>query len=166
MASEHAIQRIGIEAGFVPVDMQTGANAGDWVSLQNYSRMIAVLYKTAGTAGDDPVISMLQATDASGSGSKALNTSVIYEKSGTLASTAQWTRQTQTAAATYTNATSAEAQGLFAIEVAAEDLDLANSFSFVSISVADTGSNAALGCAFYIMMDPRNAQQLAADAKA
>lgn len=163
--SEVAIANMNIESAIVPVDLQTGANAGDWVSFEHYRRCVIVFFKGAGTAGDDPVISVLQATAADGTGSKALNTSVVYSKVGTLTSIAQWTRNTQTAAATYTDATSAEATSIFAIEVQDSDLDLANDFAYVSVSVADVGGNAQLGCALYLMMDPRNPQQLNVDAK-
>ena len=66
-------------------------------------------------------------------------------------------RNTQTAATTYTDAASAEAESITAVEISSEDLDVDNSFSHVQLSVADVGGNAQLGCGFYLMPDPRHA---------
>jgi hypothetical protein len=166
MASELAIQQMNIEAAFVPVDMQTGANNGDWASMKDYRRCLVVLFKAAGTAGDDPVFKLQQATDNAGTGAKDLNFTVVYEKVGTLASVAQFTRTTQSAATSYTNAASAEGQAIMVVEVKDADLDVSNDFTHIQLSVADVGSNAQLGCGLYIMCDPRTAQQIPVDAKA
>jgi hypothetical protein len=56
---------------------------------------------------------------------------------------------TQTAASTATP-TSAASVAVFAIEVRAADLDVSNNFNHVQFTIPDTGSNAQLGCAFYI----------------
>lgn len=162
---ERALQSMGIEAAFVPVDMQAAANNGDWVNLALYQSVVCVLFKAAGTAGDDPVFTLKQAQAADGTGSKDLLFSTIYKKVGTLATTAEFTRATQTAATSHTDAVSAEAQGIMAVEVAAEDLDINNGFTFVQMSVPDVGSNAQLGCGFYLMMNPRYRSGVAPDAK-
>lgn len=163
--AEREISRINIEAAFVPVDMQAGANAGDWVNMALYTTCIAVLFKAAGTAGDDPIFKLQQAQAADGTGAKDLLFSVIYKKVGTLASVATFTRTEQTAATSHTDAVSAEAQGIFAVEVNAEDLDINNGFTYVQLSVADIGTNAQLGCAFYLMMNPRYNSGVGLDAK-
>lgn len=143
-----------IVAGIIPVDLSTAANNGDWVNLKDYGRVVAVLLKAAGTAGDDPVFTLRQASDNAGTGAKALNFTTIYEKVGTQTATADWTVVTQTAANTYTNAASAEAQAIMAVEIRAELLDVANSFTHVQIQIPDVGTNAQLGTAFYLMLDP------------
>lgn len=162
---ERALQSMNIEAAFVPVDMQTAANNGDWVNLALYQSVVCVLFKAAGTAGDDPVFTLKQAQAADGTGSKDLLFSTIYKKVGTLATTAEFTRATQTAAASHTDAVSAEAQAIMAVEVAAEDLDINNGFTFVQMSVPDVGGNAQLGCGFYLLMHPRYIAGVALDAK-
>ena len=144
----------GIESAFVPVDMQAAANPGDWISLTDYRSVIICLFGAAGTAGDDPVFTLTQATDNAATGEKALTFAVIHEKGGTLASVAAWTRQTQTAAGTYTNAASAEAQKLIIVRIDADELDVANDFTHVQLHIPDTGSNAALGCGFYLLGNP------------
>lgn len=156
--SEKFLENATIEAAFVPVDMQDGANNGDWVSLENYKRCLVVLYKDAGTAGDDPVFKLQQATAADGTGAKDLDFTVVHQKVGTLSSVTSWTRTTQTAATSYTNAASAESEAIICVEIDAAMLDVDNSFKFIQLSVADVGTNAQLGCGFYILFDPRYPQ--------
>ena len=143
-----------IIAAFVPVDMSGAANNGDWVQLSKYRRLVAVLFKKAGTAGDDPVFTLKQASDNAGTGAKALNFTTLFAKVGTQASTAQFTKVTQAAANTYTDATSAEAEAIIAVEVQAADLDVENGFGWVQLSVPDVGANAQLGCGFYLLLEP------------
>lgn len=155
--SERFFQEANIVSAFVPVDMQTAANEGDWVSLANYGRCVAVLFKGAGTAGQDPVFTLEQATSAAGGSSKALTFTRIYSKVGTQTGIAAWTRTTQAAAGTYTDAASAEAEAIIAVEVNAADLDVDNGFDFIRLTIPDVGGAAQLGCAFYLMLDPRDA---------
>ena len=148
------LENTQIVAGFGPVDMQSGANAGDWVSLKNYRKVAIVLFKGVGTAGDDPTLTLQQATAVAGTGAKDLTFTTIYKKQGTLSAIGQWTKVTQTAATSYTDATSAEAAAIWVVEVNAEDLDVANGFDCVQASVADVGSNAQLGALLYLLSDP------------
>lgn len=147
-----------LASGFVPVDMQTGANNGDWISLENYGKCIAVLFKAAGTAGDDPVFTLKQAKTNAGGSSKDLKFSTIYSKVGTLDAVSDFTKTAQTAAASYTDATSAEAQAIIAVEIDAGDLDVDGGFKFVQLSIPDVGTNAQIGCALYILGDCRYPQ--------
>ncbi len=160
MPSEKFLQLLGtIESAIIPVDTQTGANDGDWVNMENYHRMVALYFGAVGTAGDDPVFTLKQATAAAGTGAKDLDFTVVYEKVGTLTAVTAWTRVTQAAAATYTNAASAEAQKLIAVEISADDLDVDGGFNFVQLSIPDTGAGGAqLGCGLYIMLEPRYPQ--------
>lgn len=164
MSYEGAVQKATYEAAFVPVDMQTGANDGDWVSLGNYRRLEIILFGAVGTAGDDPTIALQQATAADGTGAKDLDFTVINEKVGTLSSTTAWTRQTQTAAASYVNTASAEVQKIIVVEIDAAMLDADNGFTFVRGRVADVGANAQLGCMLYRLSEPRYPQAAAISA--
>lgn len=164
MAYEGAVQKATYEAGFVPVDMSSGANAGDWVSMENYRRLEIILFKGAGTAGDDPTITVEQATTSSGTSNKALNFTTIYKRVGTLTSTTSWTRETQSAGNTWTDATSAEAQAIVVIEVDAAMLDADSGFTFVQASVADVGTNAQVGAILYRLSEPRYPQGAAISA--
>lgn len=142
----------------VPVDSQTGANNGDWVSLKNFARCTVLVIKAAGVAGDDPVITLKQASDVSGTGAKALNFTRVDSKVGVQTGIGAWTANTQAAGNTYTDTVSAEAQGIFAIDVKSDDLDVTNGFDCLQLSVPDTGSaGAQLLTAIYILRGARYA---------
>lgn len=145
-----------VVGAITPVNLATGANNGDWVSLQNYRTLVVLLYKGAGTAGEDPVITLKQATDATGSGSKALAFERIYKKVGVQTALAAFTRVDQPAANTYVDDVSAEAEGLFAIEIRAEQLDVDAGFTHVQLLVPKVGAGAQLGCGIYLLFDPRH----------
>ncbi len=134
---------------FVPVDMQNGANNGQWISMKGTSRLLCVLLKAAGTAGDNPVVTLQQATSNAGANAKALTFTRARTKIGAISSTPQWSVVTQAPSNTYTP-TSAASQAVIAVEIQSTDLDMNNGFAFVQLSIPDTGSNPQLGAAFYI----------------
>jgi hypothetical protein len=148
-----------IVAAIIPVDLSTAANNGDWVSLKNYDELDIIIFKAAGTAGDDPVITLKQASDVAGTGAKALNFTRVDAKVGVQTGIGQFTKNTQAAGNTYTDLVSAESQGIFVIHVEAQDLDKANGFDCVQISIPDVGANAQLGCALYVLSEARYAGQ-------
>lgn len=146
--------------GFAPVDLQGGANAGDWVHMRAHRRLDIVLVTAVGTAGDDPVLTVLQATSNAGAGSKALAVDTYYKKQGAtaLAGVGAFTKATATTPGTFggaDEATSAENQTMWVVPVSAADLDQANGFEYVSGSVADVGGNAQLGFMWYVLYDAR-----------
>lgn len=155
--SQHFLEGNQIVSAIVPVDLSGAANAGDWVNLENYGRCVVVVFKGAGTAGDDPVITLQQATDNAGTGAKDLDFTAVWSKIGAQTGIGTFTKTTQAAANTYTDATSAEAQGLFVVDIRAEQLDAANGFTHLQLSIADVGANAQLGAALYILTEPRHA---------
>lgn len=143
---------IDIIPAIVPADLQT-ARDGDWVSLKNAQGCAVVVYKGAGTAGDDPSITIEQASDVAGTGAKVLNAiSEFYKKIGTLTSVGTWTKVTQTADELVTvDTVSAEAEGIWVFNIENDQLDVDNGFDCLRVRIADTGTNAQLGCAFYIL---------------
>lgn len=149
------LERLQIAAGFVPVNMATADNPGDWVSLKNYGRLLVLLFAGAGDAGEPPTITLEQAKNVSGTGAKALNFTTIYSKGAAdIQTVAQWTKVTQAAANTYAMA-AGNTQKILAIEIAAEDLDVANGFDCVRASVGDVGSTSQIGCVLYLASDPK-----------
>jgi hypothetical protein len=146
------VEEAQIVMAIVPVDSQTGANTGDYVSLKNYERCTIVIIKAAGVAGDDPVITVTQAQDVSGTGVKALNITRVDSKVGAQTGIGTFTTNTQAAGATYTDLVSAEAQGIFCVEFQGSDLDVANGFDCLKVSIPDTGAaGAQLLTAIYIL---------------
>lgn len=147
-----------IAPAFRPVDLQTAANDGDWVCLKGYQGVGILFHSAIGTAGDDPTLTLEQATSVAGGSSKALGAiaTVFTKQAATnLLSIAGWTKVTQSAASTYTNDTSAEQEALWWVYVDAQQLDRANGFDCIRARVADVGGNAQLGAAYYFLMYPR-----------
>jgi hypothetical protein len=157
------LEDMDIVSAIVPVDLSTAANNGDWINLKNHHRALVVLFGAAGTAGQDPVFTLLQATDASGTGSKALNFVDISSKVGTLTGVTSWTHTTQSAANTYTDAVSAETQKLIAVEVDSAMLDVDGGFTHFQLSVPDVGAAAQIGCGFVILDKARYGSSSAAN---
>lgn len=150
------IEQGQVAAGFVPVNLATAANAGDWVSLKHYGHVAIVFFKAAGAAGEDPTITVEQATAVAGTGNKALNFTTIHVKQGAdLAAIGQFTKVTQSAGNTYTHTDAAEAQAIWVIEFDAADLDVANGYDCVQASVGDVGATAQVGALLYILSRPR-----------
>ena len=156
-ANRRILEELQIAQGIVPVDLQTGANDGDWVSLETYNRILCVLHTAVGTAGDDPTITMEEAQDAAGAGAQALNFTRIYVKQATpdLFAVAQWTEVVQAAASTYTDLVSAELSKIWCVEIRASDLDVDDGYTHIRMRVADVGGNAQLGAILYIASEPR-----------
>lgn len=148
-----------IVAGIIPIDLATGANAGDWVSLKGYNHVACVLYTAAGTAGDDPIFKIQQAQAVAGTNAKDLLFTDIYVKATVatlLAAIGTFTKVTQVAATSYTDATHAELQKIYVVEFNAEDLDVENGFDCIQMSVADVGAGGVqIGCGLYILSQSR-----------
>lgn len=158
-AVHNMLSTMQICQGFLPVDMNTGANDGDWVQLREYQTLIVLLYGAVGTAGDDPILTLEQATDVAGGGAKPLAViDEVYQKqaAANLLAVGQYTRVTQAAAATFTNLTAAEQALIWAVEINANELDQENAFTAVRARVADVGAAAQLGSMVYILMNPRH----------
>ena len=128
---------VNIEPAFVPVDMHAATNAGLWVSFKDYHRCNVVIFKAAGTAGDDPVISINQALDSSGTSAKGVNFSTIRVKSATTLSQSGPgvdTIVTQTPASSYTATGDAAHQAIYQISISADQLDVVDGFLFMQVS--------------------------------
>ncbi len=139
---------------FVPVDMKTAANSGDWVNLKHYGRVVVLLFKGVGDAAEPAILELKQATDNAGAGAKALSIKKVYTKlDADGLNVAAWTEADPTTANTY-NATGNLA-GLVAFEVRAEDLDVNGGFTHIQVNVADVGAVAQLGGVLYLFGNPR-----------
>ena len=153
-----------IASGFVPVDLSAGANNGGWVDLKGYNRLLIVFYKgAAGSGTEDPTVTVLQASDVSGTGSKALNIANVWTKINVdLTTIGQFTGAPS--ANTFTVAGSAQLSAIWVIEILASDLDINNGFSCVQANVADVGSIAQLGCLLYVFGEARQSDTPALNA--
>lgn len=142
-----------IGSAFTPVDFNTSdAATGHRVHLRNYDAIAFVLFKGAGTAGADPVVT-LQEHNAATSGtsqSLAVITEFYSKTETTLDGDEVWVKTTQAAAATANmGLTTAEEEGIHVIEVEAGNLSAG--FEWVSCNIAATVANAQLVSGFYIL---------------
>ncbi len=167
--NQHIVEKLQICQGFLPVAMNAGANAGDWVSLKGYFRCAVVFFKAVGTNGDDPTITLEQASKVDGTGVKALNITRVDKKQAAtnLLAVGTYTKSTAASPAshdtfstnTWTNSDLAEQAAIVVIDIDATDLDVANGFCCVRASIADVGTNAQLGGVIYMLHDPHNAKE-------
>ena len=149
-----------IGSQIVPVDLATAANTGHRIHLENYGGVSFVGYLATGTAGQAPTFTLQEHTAATGGTSTNLVIIDEYwqKEEATLDGDETWTRVTQTAAATVTDADWDDAnQVLVTFKVRAEQLS--DTYEWVSVNVADTGS-AHLGCVFAIMYDLKSQRAL------
>ncbi len=141
----------------MPVDLNDGANPGDWVSLKEFGRCTIAVLANNGTAANDITVTVNQATDVSGTGSKALPFERIATKQATaLTAVGQYTEVEQTASETYTDGTNGEDELLYLIDITPDMLDSDNDFDCVQVSLNQAGA-AKIGCALYILTNPRHA---------
>jgi len=142
-----------IGSAFVPVDFNTSdAATGHRIHLRNYESVACVLFKGAGTAGADPVVTVQEHTAATAgtSASLAVITEFYSKTETTLDGDEVWVRTTQAAAATANmGATSAEEEGIHVIEVEASSLSAG--YEWVSFNIAATVANAQLVSGLYIL---------------
>ena len=153
-------EQVQVVSGFLPVAMQTAANTGDFVSLKHYDKVSIVFFKAAGTATEDPTLTIEEATAVDGSGNTPLAViDRIYAKQNTvLTAEGTFELRTQTAASTFVgDGTSAEEAGLYVIDVYASDLS--DGFTCINASIGDVGTNIQLGCILYFLWSPRFGEQ-------
>lgn len=148
---------LDIVPGAAPVDLSSAAVTGKRVHLKAATGVTIVLFKGAGTAADDPTVTLKQHTAATGGTSANLPVIDHYylKDAATLTGAETWVKKTQTAAATIADpggaGTSAEHQQVVVIEVNAAQLD--DGYEWVSLDVADVGTNAQLGSVLYLLHD-------------
>lgn len=155
-----------IVEGFACVDLNTGANTGDYVSLANWGHVAVVLIAGLGTAEDDPILVIEQADSNTGGSEKPLNHQTspnkVHKKQAatSLAAVGAWSDASSDATANTwdEDTTSAEQSLILVSEFDASDLDVANGFNHIRGTVADTGSAAQPGVLFYILSQPRYAK--------
>ena len=149
---------------------------GDWVKMRDYDRA-TILVAKYGTEDVDTIgVQVLQATDATGTGVKAVSALFPYRtKQGTLTSQTVWTYGRLTTADDILGVGSAAPTGgtlitavdvntdafLLAIEVQRDDMDVDGGFDWLTIKIeGDETNNALLMSAWLILMGGRFAQQV------
>lgn len=142
-----------IGSAFTPVDFNTSdAATGHRVHLRRAQAITFVLYKGAGTAGADPVVTVQEHTAASSGTSTdlAVITEFYKKEETTLDGDEVWVRTAQAAAATANmGLTSAEQEGIYVLEFEASQLSAG--YEWISCNIAATVANAQLVAGLYIV---------------
>jgi hypothetical protein len=158
VGNELLVEAHQIVMGVMAADINASAKTGDAVSLKNYHRCAVVVHFDDGSATTgDITVTLEQMTDVANSLSdnKALNfTRIDYKQGTSLAAIGTFTSTTQTAANTYTSATSGESEGIWVIDIQAEDLDLHNNFDCMRANLSATSSTKIAGI-LYILSGPK-----------
>jgi len=147
-----------IGTGWVSTDMNTNnGETGKRISMRSGTGLTIVVFKGAGTAGEDPTLTLKEHSAYTGGTSQ--NLAIIdhyYLKNETaLDNDESWTKVTQAAAATIADpggaGTSAESQQIIAIPVNA--YQLSDGFTHVSLDYAVTAAAAQIAGWLYIIHD-------------
>jgi len=144
------LEDLGIATGVITVDADTAAVTGDYVSMKGYNRLL-ILIQVAAWPADTAAVTVEQSTVVAGSDSKELAFTKSYSKTGLV--DALWTAATVTSN-TFNIASNVDNE-LYAIEILASDLDVANGFDCVTIKVADPGTASSMFGVTYILSEPR-----------
>lgn len=155
--TQHILDKLDLVSGIVPINIGS-ARSSDVISMKNHGRCAIYFHKAAGSASEDPTITLLQASSVAPSNAKALNFTEIWTKQGTLSSVGTWTKTTQAAGNTYTNATASENEAIWLLDIKAEDLDVDNGFDCIQVTIADAGSVNQLAALTFILHEPRYAK--------
>jgi hypothetical protein len=118
------------------------ASAGNtttlWVDMQLYSHVTFIIIANNSTGVTGAAITVNQASDTLGTGSKALSYNMYFSCTGGFAAqtSASDTWAATTASGTFTTATTASTILAYAIEIQDTDCDLTNNFRTVQVSIA------------------------------
>ena len=159
------LERLSVNLLGGPKDINSSATAIEYFNLSKIGRALILVLMGDGTAtSGDITVTLSQATTAAGGSDKVLNalsTGRIYSQyaadlAAYAALTTGWTEETQAVAdEVWTDATSGESVGIIALEVRAEDLDVANGFAYCGVILSATSS--AKICALLVIgLDPAN----------
>lgn len=129
----------------------------DYVSLKNYAKLTAILiYDNASTVTGN-TITLLQATAVAGTGAKTMTRTTGAHTVGNIDTAASdaLTNVTLTSNGFTTDTTNTK-NLLYVLEVDANDLDVANGFDCVAVSIAGTAV-ATVGAVIFILWPSRYA---------
>lgn len=151
---------IDIGTGWSPVDLNTADGAtGKRVAMQGARGCTIVVFKAAGTAGQDFGYTLKQHTAYTGgtTADLAIIDHYYIKQETALDNDEIWSRFNQTTAATITEAgaagTSAEQEQIIVIEVDARSLS--DGYTHISLDAAATVANAQLAGCLYLLHELR-----------
>ncbi len=115
-------------------------NTATWISLKNYQRLTFLVSVTNdGTGGTALAIGLNQATSGTGAASKTLAFSQYYSNTDT--ATIDTLTLTTATSNTFNSNSTASKNGLYVLDVKSSDLDVANSFNYVQLTLPTTAAH-------------------------
>lgn len=143
-----------IGSAFTPVDFNTSdAATGHRIHMRNYETVALVLFKGAGTAGADPVVTVQEHNAATSGTSQTLAvvTEFFKKEETVLDGDEVWVRTavSPTSGTPNMGLTSAEQEGIYVISV--EAASMSDGFQWLSFNIAATVANAQLVAGLYIL---------------
>lgn len=162
--NQQLFEQEDLAESFKAVDLSTGANTGQWISLRDYHRASVMLYRSgsAGNAGDQSTVTIQQATSNAGAGAKALNSyRARYKTDMTGPSGDTWTIADVTSPqnAWQSPAGFGDKATLLAVDLEAQLLDDANGFHWIQASV-NQAAHACIGWCFLLLYSGRHPQRV------
>ncbi|HAM39895.1 MAG TPA: hypothetical protein DCP69_00780 [Candidatus Omnitrophica bacterium] len=142
-----------IGAGITPVNLNTGANTGKRISMEDCEGITFVIFAGVGTAASDIPCDLQEYTAYTGGTTADLDIITNYYHKSELAldNDETWTLVTQTAASEISDiggaGTSGEFEQIGVIEVTADQLS--DGYTHVGLNIAQPGATK-LGCVLYI----------------
>ena len=134
------------------VDLAGGATTGARVHLRNYDAVAIVVFKEAG-ADAEPVTFTVQSHSASSGGTStdlAVIDEYFHKTEATLDGDETWTRVTQTAAATFAQASGdSDMQSIIVVEIQAGSLPAGH--EWISVNGSDVTTAGQLGGVLYLL---------------
>lgn len=149
MTTLRLVDACKVVTGLAPIT--PSSSTPDYVNLENYNKVAVVIAVDNGSTVTGSDITLLQATDASGTGAKAVAFADYWANIDTAASDTL-TLTTATSNTFTTDATNAK-NLLYVIEIDVDDLDTDNGFVWFR---AGTGNGANMvACVLYFLLGPR-----------
>lgn len=139
-----------IISAVVPINQTGAAQTGLWVKMSVYNRCEIIIQQGA-WAGGTSAVTVNQATDNSGTGSKAVAFPYVYR--GLYGQSGTGVDQLVKVTVTSNTFNLSTANQYFVIPIHAQDMDINNSFLWLSVGIASPGANADLVNAIYVMTD-------------
>lgn len=117
-------------------------STSDFISMKGYERVCVLIQGLNGSTVTGSAITLNQSTDVANSGGKAMAFSTQY--ANTDVANSDTLTETAVTSNTFTTVTTNSRSFLYAIEVKASDLDIANGFDCFAVKAA-TGVNTTIG---------------------
>ena len=138
MLNSQAVEGYDVVLAFAP-GTPSSANP-TYVSLKNYHRVTILVVGDNATTVTGSAVALVQATDTSGTGEKALGFDKVHRNIDTAAGTSL--TEADVTSDTFTMTAVDNKNSLYAIDVTPDMLDIANGFDCVAVDLGNTTAQA------------------------